>query len=90
MGLDGCDVLSEGKRADLIMIDLMQPNMQPLHSIEKNVVYSGSKQNVKMTMVNGKVLYRDGQFYINESPETVYENANRIARRILESKAEEN
>ena len=90
MGLDGCDVLSEGKRADLIMIDLMQPNMQPLHSIEKNVAYSGSKQNVKMTMVNGKVLYRDGQFYINESPETVYENANRIASRILESKAEEN
>lgn len=83
MGLSDCDVLAEGKRADLIMIDLMQPNMQPLHNIEKNVVYSGSKQNVKMTMVNGKVLYRDGNFYIQESPEIVYENANRIARRIL-------
>ena len=82
-GLNECDALAEGKLADLIMIDLMQPNMQPLHNIEKNVVYSGSKQNVKMTMVNGKVLYRDGNFYIQESPEIVYENANRIARRIL-------
>ena len=65
------------------MIDVMQPNMQPLHNIEKNIVYSASKQNVKMTMVNGNVLYRDGRFYINESPEAIYENANRIARRIL-------
>lgn len=83
MGLDDCDVLAPGKRADLILIDLMQPNMQPLHNIEKNVVYSGSKQNVKMTMVNGKVLYRDGRFLTGEAPETVYGNANRIAERIL-------
>lgn len=29
------------------MIDLHQPNMQPLNNITKNVVYSGSKQNVR-------------------------------------------
>lgn len=83
MGLDDCDVLAPGKRADLIMIDLMQPNMQPLHNIEKNIVYSGSKQNVKMTMVGGRVLYRDGVFCIGETKENIYENANRIAERIL-------
>ena len=38
MGLTDCDTLAEGKRADLIMLDLMQPNMQPLHSIEKNIL----------------------------------------------------
>ena len=85
MGLSDCDVLSAGKRADLIMIDLMQPNMQPLHNIEKNIVYSGSKQNIRMTMINGKIVYRDGEFFIGESPETVYRNANRIAERILGS-----
>lgn len=83
MGLSDCDVLAPGKRADLIMIDLMQPNMRPLHNIEKNIVYSGSKQNVKMTMVNGKVLYRDGVFMIGELPETIYEHAERISERIL-------
>ena len=65
------------------MLDLMQPNMQPLHNIEKNIVYSGSKQNVKMTMINGKVVYRDGEFFIGESPETIYRNADRISERIL-------
>ena len=83
MGLSDCDVLAPGKRADLIMLDLMQPNMRPLHNIEKNIVYSGSKQNVKMTMVNGKVLYRDGAFMIGERPETIYEHAERISERIL-------
>lgn len=83
MGLTDCDVIAQGKRADLIMIDLMQPNMQPFHSIEKNIVYSGSKQNIKMTMVNGRVLYQNGEFMIGEEPAAVYENANRIAQRIL-------
>lgn len=83
MGLTDCDTLAGGKRADLIMIDLMQPNMQPLHNIEKNIVYSGSKQNVKMTMIDGKVVYRDGEFFIGESPETVYRHAGLISERIL-------
>ena len=83
MGLTDCDTLACGKRADLIMIDLSQPNMQPLHNIEKNIVYSGSKQNVKMTMINGKIVYRDGKFLTGGSEEAVYDNANRISERIL-------
>ena len=83
MGLTDCDMIAPGKRADLVMIDLTQPNMQPLHNIEKNIVYSASKQNVKMTMIDGKVLYQDGIFYVGETKEKIYENANRIAERIL-------
>ena len=59
MGLTDCDCLAEGKKADLIMIDLNQPNMQPINNPMKNLVYSGSKQNVKMTMINGKILMKD-------------------------------
>lgn len=57
MGLYNCDTLSRGKLADLIVIDLNQPNMQPINNITKNLVYSGSKLNVLLTMVNGKILY---------------------------------
>lgn len=83
MGLENADVLAEGKFADLIMIDLNQPNMQPIHNIAKNIVYSGSKQNVKMTMVNGKVLYEDGKFYVGTSAEEIYAKANEIAAGII-------
>lgn len=82
MGLKDADVLAQGKYADLIMIDLSWPNMQPLNNIVKNIVYSGSKQNVKLTMVNGKVLYEDGQFFIGTPAAEVYAKANEIISRM--------
>lgn len=82
MGLMNADVLAEGKFADLIMIDLQQPNMQPINNIEKNIVYSGSKQNVKMTMVDGKILYEDGRFFIGTPAQDVYAKANEIICRM--------
>ena len=78
MGLEEADVLAEGKLADLIMIDLKTPNMQPLNHIAKNIVYSGSKLNVKMTMIHGRVLYENGKFLTDESPEDIYRKANDI------------
>lgn len=72
MLLDDCDVLAKGKQADMIMIDLCKPNMQPLNDIARNIVFSGSKQNVKMTMVAGKILYEDGKYNIGIDEETVY------------------
>lgn len=78
MGLNDCDTLEPGKKADVILFDLHQPNMQPLNNITKNVVYSGCKQNVKLTMVNGKILYEDGKFSIGAGPEEIYEKANDI------------
>lgn len=78
LGLDDCDCLVAGKKADLIMIDLHQPNMQPLNNIAKNIVYSGSKSNVAMTMINGKILYENGKFHIGEEPEAIYERANKL------------
>lgn len=82
MGLSDCDCLAEGKKADLVLIDLNQPNMQPINSIAKNLVYSGSKSNVKMTMVNGKILYENGEYFIGESAEDIYRKANGIAERL--------
>ena len=82
MGLHNADVLAEGKLADLIILDLHQPNMQPINNIVKNIVYSGSKQNIKMTMVDGKILYEDGEFFIGTPAEEVYEKANEIINRM--------
>ena len=62
MGLNDCDCIDTGKRADLIVIDLNRPGMQPIHNITKNLVYSGSKDCVKLTMINGKILYENGDF----------------------------
>ena len=78
MNLPDTDVLAEGKLADIIMIDLHQPNMQPINNIPKNLVYSGSKQNVKMTMIHGRILYENGKFACSYDVEAIYRKANEI------------
>ena len=80
-----CGMLKLGMDADLVLLDLHQPNMQPENHILKNVVYSGSKQNVRLTMVAGKILYEDGAFYTGCDPERIYAEANAIIRRMTGS-----
>lgn len=82
MRLTDCETLTPGSQADLIVLDLNQPNMQPLNNISKNIVYSGSKQNVALTMVAGKILYENGTFDIGEDPQAIYAQANEIIRQL--------
>ncbi|MCR5671827.1 MAG: amidohydrolase [Butyrivibrio sp.] len=82
MGLNDADVLAPGKLADIIMLDMHQPNMQPVNNIPKNIVYSGSKANVIMTMIGGIIRYENGHFNIGEKPEDIYAKAEEIKQRI--------
>ncbi|MCR5702899.1 MAG: amidohydrolase [Lachnospiraceae bacterium] len=82
LGINDCDALCEGKQADIIMLDLLKPNMQPMNNLINNLVYSGSNNNVLMTMVAGHILYVDGKYHINVDPIEIYERANYIIRRI--------
>lgn len=64
---DRAGTLEVGKEADLIMIDLSKPPMAPviLHparNIAANLVYAETGSDVRMTMVAGKIIYRDGVF----------------------------
>ena len=82
MGLDDCDVLAEGKLADIVMIDMSKPEMHPVNNIVKNIVYAGNKSHVKMTMIHGNIKFRDGEFYIGENPQMLYDKAEEIKDRI--------
>lgn len=82
LGLYNCDTLERGKFADLVVIDLNQPNMQPVNNISKNLVYSGSKQNVILTMVNGKVLYENGEFNVGIDTAELYSSINNRVKKL--------
>lgn len=82
LGLYDCDSIAEGKQADLILIDLLKPNMQPINHLINNLVYSGSTDNVLMTMIAGRILYVDGAYRLDADPLEIYEQANYIIRRI--------
>lgn len=82
MGLDDCDCIAADKKADMTVINLHRPNMHPLNNISKNIVYAGSKENVRLTMVNGKILYENGEFFIGEDAEKLYAEADKISEAV--------
>lgn len=74
------DSIAVGKLADLILIDLHQPNMRPIHNIQKNIVYSGNKHNVKWTMVGGRILYQEGKYFVGESVDDIYKECEKRSK----------
>jgi 5-methylthioadenosine/S-adenosylhomocysteine deaminase len=83
MGLADCDSIAVGKRADLVVMDLREPNMSPEHNLVKNLVYSGSNRNVRLTMVDWKVLYEDGEYFVGESREDILRHAREATEKML-------
>ena len=72
-GRGDCGRISEGCRADLIVVDIDQPNMQPVHNMANNLVYSASGSDIVLTMVDGRVLYRDGEYMTIDIEKTMFE-----------------
>ncbi|MDO4749608.1 MAG: amidohydrolase [Eubacteriales bacterium] len=83
MGLNDCDCIAPGKQADMIVLDMSRPNMRPPHCLTKNIVYSGSKENVRLTMIAGRILYENGEFFVGEDPERIYAEAEREVAAML-------
>ena len=54
--------IAEGYEADIIMLDSLAPHLQPLYDPISTVVYSARGSDVCMTMIAGRVLYRDGEW----------------------------
>jgi len=60
--LDWPDVgtIAPGMRADLTALDLAQPGLQPMYNPVSHAVYAASGSQVRLTMVEGRVLFFDG------------------------------
>lgn len=75
-------LIKAGYKADLILIDLNKPYMKPVHNILNNLIYSSCGTDVELTMVNGKVLYRNG-VYTTIDVDDVYEKVGKLTEEIL-------
>ena len=61
-GRDDCGRLEPGCRADLILIDTDSINNIPSYDPAYTAVYSANRSDVRLTMVDGKILYENGEF----------------------------
>ncbi|MBR5569262.1 MAG: amidohydrolase family protein [Oscillospiraceae bacterium] len=57
-----CGMLKEGMDADIVLVDFSAPHLMPCHNVPNALVFSAKGGDVAMTMVNGKILYQNGQF----------------------------
>lgn len=83
MGLQDCDALAPGKKADLVLVDLHKPNMQPTKEAVKNLVYCADTSNVVMTMIGGVIRYERGRYHIGEVPEEIYRRVEKRKEQLL-------
>ncbi|MDD4564558.1 MAG: amidohydrolase [Eubacteriales bacterium] len=81
-GRADCGKLAIGFKADLIVLDLSNPNMYPVHNMVTNIVYSASGSDVLLTMADGRVLYKNGEYFSIDLEKTIY-NAEKETKRIL-------
>lgn len=55
-------ILQVGKQADIVAIDFDKPHMIPAMDYPAMLCYSAQSSDVCMTMVDGKILYENGEF----------------------------
>ncbi|CAM5795573.1 amidohydrolase [Brevibacillus borstelensis] len=72
--------LEAGKKADLILIDLNQPHLQPIHNLFSLVAYSVNGSDVDTVIVNGQILMRQHQLTTLSREEIQREATSRAAR----------
>lgn len=63
--------LKVGKKADIILIDMQKPHLQPIHQIESLLAYSVNGADVDTTIVNGRVLMRGRQLLTIDEKEVL-------------------
>ena len=64
------------------MLDIDQPHMVPVYHLANNLVYSASGSDIVLTMVDGRILWQDGEYKTIDIEKTMAEAQN-AAFRIL-------
>ncbi len=82
LGLDNIiGSIKEGKRADIVILDMNTEVIQPINDIFADIVYNAKGTNVDTTIINGKILMENRNInYQNE--ENIYNECKKIIQRI--------
>jgi 5-methylthioadenosine/S-adenosylhomocysteine deaminase len=76
--------LEAGKRADLIVVSMREARQTPIYDPISHLVYTTRGDDVRTTIVNGKILMKDRQVRTLDKA-AVIADANRLAARVREA-----
>ncbi len=80
-------MLKEGMDADIVLVDFSAPHLIPCHNVMNGLVFSAKGGDVAMTMVQGSILYRNGQFPTIDLKATVEELTNYALPQLFDSQS---
>lgn len=87
LGRDDIGILEKGKAADIVLYDLNDVAYAGCHNPMVGLVTCGNSSLVKMTMVNGKVVVKDGKLLTMDSDE-IGQKAHKISSDIVRKERE--
>ena len=76
----GLGVIREGALADVIVVDLQKPHLQPVHNVVSNVVYCGKASDVETVVVGGRIVVENRRIEGVDLPELYRGVAGAVAR----------
>lgn len=76
-GRADCGAIAVGAKADIVVYNLDAPHLQPVYDVLSNILFAAQAGDIALTMVDGRVLYRDGA-YTTIDTERVIAEAGRI------------
>lgn len=77
-GRADCGAIKVGNKADIVVYDTDAPHMLPVIDAASNVLYSAQQGDIVLNMVDGKVVYKNGQYPFIDMEKVKY-HARRIA-----------
>ncbi len=73
--------IKEGKKADIVLLDMMSPQMNPPTDIISSLAYSANGSEVRTVIINGKIVFDGGEIKTFDEERVIFET-NRIFDRI--------
>ena len=77
-----CGRIEKSCRADLLVFDLDKPHLQPDFDTVANIVFAAQSSDIVLNMIDGRVVYRNGEFLTLDKERVIYD-ANASFQRIL-------
>ena len=65
--------IQAGLQADIILVDLSSPHLQPLHDVNAHLVYAASGSDVDTVIINGKVVMKNKEIKTIDEERVIFE-----------------
>ena len=74
--------ISEGKKADIIIIDLNRTKSNPENNLISQIVYNTTGEDIDTTIINGRVLMENKRLKIDINKNELFKKCEEIILRI--------